>query len=79
MLSASDRLQRMRAEHLREVKARRLFFVEISGPLVTLAAIAMTYTSLETDSNNTLAWGSAMLALFALHIGLAGCKSRRRE
>ena len=79
MLSASDRLQRMRAEYLREVKARRLFFVEISGPLVTWVAIAMTYTSLETDSNNTLAWGSAMLGLFALHIGLAGCKSRRRE
>ena len=79
MLSASDRLQRMRAEHLREVKARRLFFVEISGPLVTWAAIAMTYTSFETYSNNTLAWGSAMLAPCALHIGLAGCKSRRRE
>ena len=79
MLSASDRLQRMRAQYLREVKARRLFFVEISGPLVTWVAIAMTYTSLETDSNNTLAWGSAMLARFALHIGLAGCKSRRRE
>ena len=79
MLSASDRLQRMRAEHLREVRARRLFFVEISGPLVTWAAIAMTYTSLETDSNNTLAWGSAMLALFVFHIGLAACKSRRRE
>ena len=79
MLSASDRLQRMRAQYLREVKARRLFFVEISGPLVTWVAIAMTYTSLETDSNNTLAWGSAMLELFALHIGLAGCKSRRRE
>ena len=79
MLSASDRLQRMRAEYLREVKARRLFFAEISGPLVTWAAIAMTYTSLETDSNNTLAWGSAMLALFVFHIGLAACKSRRRE
>ena len=68
MLSASDRLQRMRAEHLREVKARRLFFVEISGPLVTWAAIAMTYTSLETDSNNTLAWGSAMLAVGRAHV-----------
>ena len=79
MLSASDRLQRMRAEYLREVKARRLFFVEISGPLVTCAAIALTYTSLETYSDNTLAWGSAMLALFVFHIGLAACKSRRRE
>jgi hypothetical protein len=79
MLSASDRLQRMRAEYLREVRARRLFFVEISGPLVTWAAIALTYKSLETDSNNTLAWGSAMLALFVFHIGLAACKSRRRE
>lgn len=78
-MSASDRLQRMRAEYLSEVKARRLFFVEISGPFVTWVAIAITYTSLERDSNNTLAWGSAMLALFALHIGLAGCKSRRRE
>ena len=79
MLSASDRLQRMRAEHLREVKARRLFFVEISGPLVTWAAIALTYKCLETDPDNTLSWGSAVLALFALHIGLTACKSRRRE
>lgn len=76
MPSATEKLQSKLSDHQENAKKRDNFFIEISDPLITCAAIGVTYSSLQSDAVNTAAWGAVILALFALHIGLAAWKAR---
>lgn len=76
MSFASDKLQSKLSDYENEKNKSRLFFREIAGPLITWAAIAATYTSLQTNTPNMAAWCTVMLSLFILHIGLARWKSQ---
>lgn len=78
MLSAKEKLQTRLSDQKNEKKSNRLFLIEIAGPVITLSAIAATYASLQSETPSTAAWGTIMFALFALHVGLAGWKSRNQ-
>lgn len=76
MSSASEQLQFKLSDQENERKRNRVFLSEIAGPLITWAAIAATYASLQSEAPNTAAWGAIMFALFGLQAGLAAWKAR---
>ena len=76
MSSAREKLESKLSEHESEKQKRNHYFIEIAGPLITWAAIGVTYSSLRSDFVTTVAWGAVMLSLLALQIGLAGWKAR---
>ena len=76
MSSASEQLQSKLFNQENEKKRNRVFLSEIAGPLITWAAIAATYASLQSEAANTSAWGAIMFALFGLQAGLAAWKAR---
>ena len=78
MSSAKEKLQTRLSDQKNEKKSNRLFLIEIAGPVITWSAIAATYASLQSETPNTAAWGTIIFALFALHVGLAGWKSRNQ-
>ena len=76
MSSASEQLQSKLSNQENEKNKNRTFLAEIASPLITWAAVAATYASLQSEAPNTAAWGAIMFALFGLQVGLATWKAR---
>ena len=69
MSSASEQLQSKLSNQENEKKKNRTFLGEIASPLITWAAIAATYASLQSEARG-------YVCFFGLQVGLATWKAR---